>query len=283
MQKRSEAVAVAQSIQERLQAAWTSKKSLLCVGLDPIGERLPAEFQARPRAFRDFCCAIVDATASEVCAFKPQVAHFAAVGAEDQLVEVIAHIHARHPDIPVILDAKRGDIGAVARFYAKEAFERYGADVVTVNPYLGAESLAPFLAYRDRGVALVCRTSNPGSAWLQGYPQDEPVYLRIAKAASKWNEHGNLMLVAGATYPEDLARIRAVADAIPLLVPGVGAQGGDLRAVLQAGLDAHGQGLVINASRSILYAGATVAVRAAAASLRDRIARWSSQLRPRPA
>ena len=248
-------------------------------------ERLPGEFQNRPYGFRDFCCAIVDATAGEVCAFKPQAACFGAVGAEDQLVEVIAYIHARYPDVLVILDAKRGDIGAVAELYAREAFERYGADLVTVNPYLGPESLSPFLAYRDRGVVVVCRTSNPESAWLQRYPDSEPMFVRIARAASKWNEHGNLMLVAGATYPEDLARIRAAAGEIPLLVPGIGAQGGDLRAVLQAGLDARGLGLVINAARSILYAGGDDYARAAqraARQLRESIARLSRELRPQP-
>ena len=272
----------ATSIQEWLHTGWISKNSLLCVGLDPIIERLPAEFQKKPTGFRDFCCAVVDATASEVCAFKPQAAYFAAAGAEDQLAQVIAYIHARYPDIPVILDAKRGDIGAVSRFYAREAFERYDADVVTVNPYLGAESLEPFLAYPDRGVAVVCRTSNPGSGWLQCHPSDEPIYLRIAKAAAGWNSRGNLMLVAAATYPEDVARIRAVADTMPLLVPGIGAQGGDLRAVLEAGLDVRGQGLVINASRSILYADTedfAQGARAAAMELRDTIARRARQLR----
>ncbi len=242
------------SIRQRLQAAWESKQSLLCVGLDPLSDRLPLEFVGKPKAFRDFCCAIVDATATEVCAFKPQIAHFAAESAEQQLVEVIAHIHARYPDIPVILDAKRNDIGSTAALYAKEAFERYGADIVTVNPYLGRESLRPFLAYPGRGVAVLCRTSNVDAGWLQCHPSDEPTYLRVARAVAQWNEQGNLMLVAGATHPADLARIRALAESVPLLVPGIGAQGGDLRAALAAGLDVHGQGLVVNASRSILYA-----------------------------
>ncbi len=243
--------------------------------------RLPARFQGNPNGFRDFCCGIVDATASEVCAFKPQAAHFAAAGAEHQLAEVIAYIHARHPDVLVILDAKRGDIGATAEFYAKEAYVRYGADIVTVNPYLGPESLEPFLAFRDRGVAVLCRTSNPGNSWLQCYPEDEPVYLRIARAVAQWNEHGNLLLVAGATYAQDMARIRSVAESVPLLVPGVGAQGGDLRAVLEAGLDARGQGLVISASRSILYADRdefALGARRAAVSLRESISACSREL-----
>ena len=252
------------------------------MGLDPVPERLPAAFRSNSEAFRDFCCAIVDATASEVCAFKPQAAHFAAAGAEDQLAEVIAYIHARYPDVLVILDAKRGDIGATAEFYAREAFQRYGADIVTVNPYLGPESLEPFLSYPDRGVAVLCRTSNPGNAWLQCHPQDEPVFLRVAGAVAEWNERGNLMLVAGATYAGDIARIRSVAPSVPLLVPGIGAQGGDLRAVLEAGQDASGQGLVISASRSILYASDgddfASAAREAAVSLKNRIANSSTDL-----
>ena len=262
------------------------KNSLLCVGLDPVRERLPPEFGTGPAALRDFCCAIVDATASEVCAFKPQAAHFAAAGAEDQLAETIAYIKARHPGVLVILDAKRGDIGATAELYAKEAFERYDADIVTVNPYLGPESVEPFLAYTDRGVALLCRTSNPGSAWLQRHPRDDPAFLRVAEAAAKWNERGNLMLVAGATYPEDLARIRDRVGSMPLLVPGVGAQGGDLRTVIEGGLDAHGQGLVVSASRSILYAGTAnfaLAARKAAVRLRDRIATLALELKPKAA
>ena len=248
------AVTVSTSILERLQTGWACNDSLLCVGLDPIRGRLPEVFRQSPGGFRDFCCAIVEACAPYVCAFKPQAAHFGAEGAEDQLAEVIAFIHERYPDIPVILDAKRGDIGATAEFYAKEAFERYGADVVTVNPYLGPESLNPYLAYPGHGIAVLCRTSNPDSEWLQGYPADEPVYLRVARAAVDWNANDNVMLVAGATYPSELARIREVVGQLPLLIPGIGAQGGDLQAALLAGLDETGRGLVINASRSVLYA-----------------------------
>lgn len=262
------------SIHQRLQARWTSTHSLLCVGLDPVAERLPVALSTSATGYRDFCCAIVDATASEVCAFKPQIANFAAVGAESQLTEIIQYIHACHPGIPVILDAKRGDIGSTAEFYAREVYERFGADIATVNPYLGLESLEPFLAYPDRGLAVVCRTSNPGSAWLQGHPPEDPVFLRVARMVSEHDQRGNMMLVAGATYTRDLARIRAVAGSIPLLVPGVGAQGGDVRAVLEAGLDASGQGLVINSSRSILYAGEedfAAAACAAAGTLRETI------------
>ena len=223
------------------------------MGLDPVRSRLPPPFSDSPSGLRDFCCAIVDATADLVCAFKPQAAHFAAEGAEEQLAEVIAHIHQSWPGKPVILDAKRGDIGSTAALYAKEAFERYGADAVTVNPYLGEESVRPFLEYPDRGVAVLCRTSNPGSGWLQKAPAADPAYLRVAAAAKDWNRSGNVLLVAAATYPEELAEIRAAVGTMPLLTPGIGAQGGDLQQTLTAGLDAAGQGLLINASRSVLY------------------------------
>ena len=240
---------------DRLKRAWTRSGSLICVGLDPVRSRLPPAFRQSPSGLRDFCCAIAEATADLVCAFKPQAAHFAAEGAEDQLASVIAFIHQRWPEIPVILDAKRSDLGATAEFYAKEAFERYNADAVTVNPYLGEESIRPFLRRPERGVALLCRTSNAGSGWLQLHPPEAPLYLRVAAAAREWNRNGNLMLVAGATHPDELANIRQAVGAMPLLVPGVGAQGGDLAQVLEAGLDADRQGLVINASRSVLYAG----------------------------
>jgi orotidine-5'-phosphate decarboxylase len=225
----------------------------------------------------DFCAAVVDATADLVCAFKPQIAYFAARGAEVELARLIRYVHERYPDVPVILDAKRGDIGDTARLYSLEAFERYDADAVTVNPYLGKESIEPYRAYRDRGVIVLCRTSNPDSGWLQDYPTGEPVFLRVAEAAAEWNQHGNLLLVAGATYAEDLRRIRAVAGDLPLLVPGIGAQGGDLAAVVEAGLDSRGHGLIINASRSVLYAGSgnafAEAARAEAMALRDEIRR----------
>lgn len=248
-------VSVAFTFHDRLKESWSHSGSLICVGLDPDRNRLPAVFRQSPSGLRDFCCAIAEATADLVCAFKPQAAYFAAEGAEDQLASVIAFIHQRWPDVPVILDAKRSDIGATAELYAKEVFERYNADAVTINPYLGEESVRPFLGYPGRGVALLCRTSNAGSGWLQQHPPEAPLYLRVAAAAREWNRDGNLMLVAGATYPEELAQIRQAVGGMPLLVPGIGAQGGDLARVLQAGLDGDGQGLIINASRSVLYAG----------------------------
>ncbi|MBX3707458.1 MAG: orotidine-5'-phosphate decarboxylase [Pseudomonadales bacterium] len=261
---------------EQLRRRWRDTDSSLCIGLDPDPARLPESLAKGPGAFLAFCTAIVDATADLVCAFKPQIAYFAAHGRERELVDLIAYIHTRHPGVPVILDAKRGDIGDTARLYAIEAYERYDADAVTVNPYLGHESVEPFLDWEDRGVVLLCRTSNPGSGWLQTHPSDAPLFLRVAEGAREWNRHGNVMLVAGATYPEDLAKIRAVVgDDVPLLVPGIGAQGGDLAAVIHNGAGREGQGLVINVSRTVLYAGRDAAfaraARTAAVQLRDEI------------
>lgn len=258
---------------DQLQGAWRSCDSMLCVGLDPDPMRMPRSLGAD--GLLEFCRAIVDATARHVCAFKPQAAHFAALGRETELAALIEHIHSEHPTIPVILDAKRGDIGSTAALYAREAYERYGADAVTVNPYLGPESMEPFLAYGDRGVVMLCRTSNPGSAWLQNHPANDPVFLRVAAAARDCNQRGNVMLVAGATYPRDLARIREVVADMPLLVPGIGAQGGDLGEVIRHGMDSSGYGMAVNVSRSILYASAEAdfAKRAALAAqaLRDQI------------
>lgn len=258
---------------DQLNRRWIDDDTLLCVGLDPDSDRLPKALAARNDGLFAFCAGMVDATADFVCAFKPQIAYFAARGAEAQLTRLIDHIHQAHPGIPVLLDAKRGDIGDTARLYAVEAFERYDADAVTVNPYLGPESIAPYLAYADRGVFLLCRTSNPDSAWLQDHPHDDPAFLRVARAAVDWNRHGNLMLVAGATYAEDLRRIRQAAGNMPLLVPGIGAQGGDLAAALEAGLDSDGRGMLINVSRSVLYAGDgdPSAAASAARNLRDEI------------
>ncbi|MGH8073019.1 MAG: orotidine-5'-phosphate decarboxylase, partial [Lysobacter sp.] len=194
---------------------WKAADSLVCVGLDPEPARFPARFSGDDDAVFAFCREIVDATAQYVCAFKPQIAHFAALGAEDALVRLIAHIHAVHPGIPVILDSKRGDIGSTAAHYATEAFDRYGADAVTANPYLGRDSVQPFLDRADRGVVILCRTSNPGAGDLQDLiAQDgdgvaKPLYQHVAgKVAREWNGHGNCMLVVGATWPEQLREVR---------------------------------------------------------------------------
>ena len=262
---------------ERLRRAWVAGDTLLCVGLDPDPARLPQHLAAAKNPIFEFGRAIVDATADLVCAFKPQIAYYAAARAEDQLEMTIAHIREHHPGMPVILDAKRGDIGSTAEMYAKEAFERYQADALTVNPYLGADSLAPYLAYADKGVIVLCRTSNPGARDVQDIASDgRKLYQIIAeKAARDWNANGNVLLVVGATYPIELAQIRAIVGDMPILVPGVGAQGGDVAAVLANGATADGTGLIISTSRAVLYAGSgkdyAAAARAAAIKLRDEI------------
>jgi orotidine-5'-phosphate decarboxylase len=241
---------------ERLQARWRQADSLLCVGLDPDPTRFPAHLRDRDDAIFAFCAAIADATSPYACAFKPQIAYFASHGAENQLERLIAHLRSRHPEVPVVLDAKRGDIGATAEHYAREVFVRYGADAVTLSPFMGQDSIEPFLAHRGRGIFVLCRTSNPGGDDLQMLDVGgEPLYVHIARlAAAKWGG-GQLGLVVGATYPAELARVRAVAGSLPLLVPGIGAQGGDVQASVAAGQSADGTGMLINSSRAILYAG----------------------------
>ena len=231
---------------QKLQAAWSKSRSLVCVGLDPEKKRLPERLFNRPDAIFAFNKAIIDATHDIVCAYKPQFAHYAAIAAEDQLAATIDYIHDRYPDVPVILDAKRGDVGSTAEFY----------DAVTVNPYLGGDSIVPFTKYANKGVILLCRTSNPGGADLQEQMIDgEPLYLRVAKlAANQWNGNQNISLVVGATVPQVIADVRKVVGDMPLLVPGVGAQGGDMKTTVAVGRDSKGAGLIINASRSVIYA-----------------------------
>ncbi len=242
---------------QQLTAAWQKNNSLLCVGLDPDPAKFPASLKGRDDRIFEFCTAIVDATADLVCAFKPQIAYFAARRAEDQLEALIAHIHEKHPGMPVILDSKRGDIGSTAEQYAIEAFERYQADAVTVNPYMGRDSVDPYLAYPDKGVILLCRTSNPGGSDLQFLDVGgEKLYERVARlAASEWNTTSQISLVVGATFPAEIARVRAIVGDMPLLVPGIGAQGGDIEATVHAGRTKDATGLMINSSRAILYAG----------------------------
>jgi len=261
----------------QLAQSFRRANSLVCVGLDPEIERFPAHIAGQPSPIFQFNKAIIDATADLVCAYKPQFAHYAAYEAEDQLERTIDYIHRQHPGIPVILDSKRGDVGNTAERYAIEAFERYGADAVTVNPYLGSDSLEPFLRHADKGVIVLCRTSNPGGRDLQELDVGgRKLYQVIAElVARQWNTRGNCMLVVGATYPRELADVRSIVGDMPLLVPGVGAQGGDVAAAVHAGQTADGTGLVISSSRGILYAGSgdgfAAAARAAAAALRDQI------------
>ena len=240
----------------KLSAAWTSNDSLLCVGLDPDMAKLPAQFQNDPQGIYHFCREIIDATADLACSFKPQIAYFAALSAEDQLEKICAYMREQYPHIPLILDAKRGDIGATARQYAREAYDRYGADAVTVNPYMGSDSVEPYMEWRDRGVIILCRTSNAGGSDLQFLDVGgQPLYQHVARlVAEKWNSNGQCALVVGATYPEELAQVRAIVGDMPLLVPGIGAQGGDIAATVQSGKTAAGAGMMINSSRAILYA-----------------------------
>lgn len=267
----------------RLEDAWSASGSMLCVGLDPDPTRFPAALDGAPDAIERFCIAIVDATADLVCAFKPQIAHFAAHRAEAELERVCAHIREHHPDVVLVLDAKRGDIGSTASQYAREAFGRYGADAVTVNPYLGTDSVVPFLEHG--GVIALCRTSNPGSGELQDLDVGgEPLFVRVATmVAEQWSQYGDCGLVVGATHPAQLTRVRAVAPTLPILLPGIGAQGGDLDASVTAGATAPGRGLLVSSSREILYASAgddfVAAARAAAQRTRDAIAAVSPSAR----
>ncbi len=233
---------------------------MLCVGLDPDLAKIPQTLRDTSKNGVDqietFCKQIIDTTGDLVCAFKPQIAYFAAYGAEKQLENICAYIRQRFPKVVLILDAKRGDIGDTAKLYAREAFERYGADAVTVNPYLGTDSLAPFLTTLDKGTIVLCRTSNAGSSEFQSLLVDsEPLYLRVARTAVEtWRAIGECALVVGATFPDELARVRAIVGEMPILVPGIGAQGGDIASVVNAGRDTNGRGLIINSSRAILYA-----------------------------
>jgi len=266
------------NFKEKLDAAWAHSNSMLMVGLDPDPLRFPAELLGKPDAIFEFCREIVDATAPYVCGFKPQIAYFSAVAAEDELEALCRHIRTQHPSLPLILDAKRGDIGSTAERYAQEAFERYGADAVTVNPYMGYDSVAPYLEWKDRGVIVLCRTSNPGGSDLQFIEDSDgvPLYLRVAAlVADKWNTHGQCGLVVGATFPAEIAKVRSCVGDMPLLIPGIGAQGGDVAATVGAGRDSRGVGMMINSSRAILYASPgedwREAAAAAAIATRDAI------------
>jgi orotidine-5'-phosphate decarboxylase len=246
---------------DRLLGAQAANASLLCVGLDPEPAKFPGAWAGDAARIFDFCAAIVDATKDLVCAFKPQIAYFAAHRAEAALERLIAHIHAHAPGTPVILDAKRGDIGATAEMYAREAFDRYQADALTLSPFMGFDSIEPYLRYQEKGLILLCRTSNPGGSDLQAQRLEggERLYEHIARlAGGKWNRHGQLGLVVGATYPEEIARVRELAPTLPLLIPGIGAQGGDAQATVRAGWrgGANPGPIVVSSSRAILYASA---------------------------
>jgi orotidine-5'-phosphate decarboxylase len=244
---------------EMLQDAQRRNASMLCVGLDPEPSRFPASLQGDASRIYDFCARIADATADLAIAFKPQIAYFAAHRAEDQLEQLMEHLRRNIPHVPVILDAKRGDIGSTAEQYAREAFERYGADAVTLSPFMGFDSVQPYLKYEGKGAFLLCRTSNPGGDDLQSQrlstvPGEPLLYEHVARLAQgPWNLNGQLGLVVGATYPAEIERVRQVAPHVPLLIPGVGAQGGDAVATVKAGWRPDAP-IAVNSSRAILYA-----------------------------
>jgi orotidine-5'-phosphate decarboxylase len=259
---------------EKLTRAMQANNSLLCVGLDTEPKRIPEGISVA-----DFNRAIIEATSDLVCAYKPNLAFYEAMGDEGQtaLKETLKNIPA---DIPVIADAKRGDIGNSAAAYARAIFDNFGFDATTVNPYLGFDAVEPFLSYQKRGIIILCRTSNPGATDFQDllcqYGDDyHPLYEIVALKASQWNTNGNIGLVIGATYPEELGIIRRQHPEIPFLVPGIGAQGGDLALAVRHGIDANGRGMIINSSRQILYASTgkdfDKAARLVAAELREEI------------
>ncbi|WP_395159009.1 orotidine-5'-phosphate decarboxylase [Ilumatobacter sp.] len=247
----------------QLERSWAASSSMLCVGLDPDPARMPSPLDGAPDATERFCRAIIDATADLVCAFKPQVAYFASQREEAALERICRYIRETYPDVTLILDAKRGDIGSTAEHYAREAFGRYGAHAVTVNPYLGTDSVEPFFQHTNDGgggVIALCRTSNPGGDDFQSLvTADEhgakPIYMHVAeRVANEWSQLGDCGLVVGATYPQELAEVRAAAPGIPFLVPGVGAQGGDAATVVEHGSNAAHNGLMVSSSRAVLYA-----------------------------
>ena len=240
------------SFKSKYEAAVEANDSLLAVGLDPDPELLPPGADAV-----EFLTAIVEATSDLVCCYKPNAAFFEALGL-DGFAKLRAVLDAVPPAIPVLLDAKRGDIGNTARFYAQAIFEQLGVDAVTLNPYLGEDALTPFFEYEDRHSFVLCRTSNPSAVDLQDLAAGEggrPLYEHVALLANGWNRHDNVGLVVGATYPREAARIRELAPDLIQLVPGVGAQDGDIAAAVRACTDAAGGGVIINASRGVLYAG----------------------------
>ena len=263
---------------DMLGVAERQNQSMLCVGLDPEPTRFPGKLKGDANKIYDFCAAIVDATADLVIAFKPQIAYFSAHRAEGQLERLMEHMRRVAPQVPIILDAKRGDIGSTAEQYAKEAFERYGADAVTLSPFMGFDSVAPYLQYEGKGAFLLCRTSNPGGDDLQSQRfasvEGQPLlYEHVARLAQgPWNLNGQLGLVVGATYPAEIERVRVVAPTLPLLIPGVGAQGGDAVATVKAGWR-PGACIIVNSSRAVLYASGgddfAAAARAEAVRTRD--------------
>ncbi len=259
---------------EKLTSATRKNKSLLCVGLDPDPELMPDKV-----GIFEFNKAIIDATSDLVCAYKPNLAFYEALGNEglDALKRTVDYITE---NIPVIADAKRGDIGNTARAYAKTIFANFNFDAATVSPYLGFDSIEPFIQYHDKGVFILCRTSNAGAVDFQSLRCEvendhRPLFEIVALRASQWNTHSNIGLVVGATYPEELRLIRQSHPDMPFLIPGIGAQGGDLALTVRYGVDAQGEKAIINSSRQIIYASRkkdfAEAARRAASTLREQI------------
>ena len=246
------------SFYARLNHAIAAHNSLLCIGLDPVLEKLPPHIQADPHPFFAFAKEIVDRTHDLVCAFKPNSAFYEAQGAQgvQELKMTCDYLRSRYPETLIILDAKRGDIGSTNEGYVKFAYEYLLVDAITLHPYLGREANLPYLIQKDNGCIFLCRTSNPGSGEFQNAKVDgKPLYQQVAKAVvTDWNQNQNCMLVVGATYPQELAEVRKLVGSMPILVPGVGAQGGDLEATLEAGLTEKKDGLIVTVSRSIIYA-----------------------------
>jgi orotidine-5'-phosphate decarboxylase len=275
------------TFQERLSAACRANRSLLCVGLDIDTARLPAPLRTAPGGPAAFADAIIEATADLVCAYKPNLAFYLAEGLSGlgTLSAVMASIRRRAPEVPVILDAKFADIETTAVAYARFAFDVLGVDAVTVNPYLGEDALVPFLTRPDRAAFVLCKTSNPGSGDVQDLPagEAETLYRLVARRIAAWQaRYGTCGAVVGATYPEQVGEVRAILPDAPLLIPGVGAQGGAIEATVRYGLDARGGNIVVNASRTILYASsdANFAARArtAAVQLRDALEQARSEV-----
>ncbi len=258
----------------KLDRTSRTNRSLLCVGLDPDPTLMPVSDAA------EFNRAIVDSTADLVCAYKPNLAFYEAMGMEGlrALERTIDHIKERAPDAVLIGDAKRGDVGASAEAYARAMFDVWGFDAATVNAFGGGDTVRPFLEYRDRGVFILCRTSNPGAGDFQDLKSSdsgEPVYRTLAARAVEWSTAGNAGLVAGATYPAELKQLRDLCPDMPFLIPGVGTQGGDVKEATLNGVDANGRRAVINSSRGVLYASTgrdyAKAARKEAVNLRDGI------------
>ena len=267
---------------DQIETAMEKNNSLLCVGLDPAPECFHPSIQAMDKPIFEFNKVIIDATADLVCSYKPQAAYYHACAAEDELALTIDYIHSHYPEVPVILDSKRGDIGSTASQYAVEAFERYRADAVTVNPYMGVDTIEPFTRYTNKGTIVLCRTSNPGAFAIQNLAVQQDgieasmLYEVIATLCyEQWNKNNNILLVVGATRPAEIKRIREITGDMTFLVPGLGAQGGDVEAAVKNGLNSAGKGMIVNSSRGIIYASRgddfVDAARKAATQLRDQV------------